>query len=277
MQMQAETLSIVNDLKAVKIEQVAFEALTNSIHADATEIEISLNCLNADFANESTLLVHEIKVTDNGHGFKPKDLESFGKYRSRHKKVRFGAKGVGRFLFLKLFENVNIASLNKEIKFNLQQDVVISDSNSYADKTELLITTPKDKYQIDKTKFTNDVKLHFLPLFKLINSTVPKKSISIIVKYDNEEYETIKSDDIPEFKECEFEAGNHLFKISYLLNNAEYMSGDGAYCAGGRVVCFNSQMEQSKRFNAFKGIHFFYLLSSEYFDSNLNLPFRTSN
>jgi hypothetical protein len=268
--MKAETISIVNDLKKVTINQVAYEAITNSIHAEATQIDLSVISLNSDLDDVENQFISEIKLTDNGHGFKTEDLDSFQTYRSLHKKTKFGAKGVGRFLFLKLFNNVHIISLGKEIKFNIGDDVVVSNSESFSNKTCLHINSPKDGYQVNKKDFVRSIKLHFLPLFKLIKNNTPSKVVYITINFNGKKYTTIKSDDIPSFEESEFAIDDHKFKISYLLNHTEYKSGDGAYCADGRVVCFNSQMEPNKRFKAFKGINFFYLLSASYFDENLN-------
>jgi len=268
--MKAETISIVNDLNKVTVNQVAYEAITNSIHANADRVVVSVNSLNSDYDDVESQFVTEIKVDDNGHGFKSDDLDSFQIYKSRHKKLQFGAKGVGRFLFLKLFENVNILSLGKEIKFNIKDDVVISNIDKNVEGTSLYITTPKDGYQVKKEEFVRGIRLHFLPLFKLINSSNNQKVVSIVVNFDGINYATIKSNEIPDFTEQNFNIGDHTFKISYLLNDSDYKSDDGAYCADGRLVCFNSQLETNKRFKAFKGINFFYLLSSSYFDENLN-------
>jgi hypothetical protein len=268
--MKAETVSIVNDLKKVTINQVTFEAITNSIHAGASHIDMHINSVNSDFDDIENQFVSEIKVFDNGHGFKAEDINSFQTYRSRHKKTKFGAKGIGRFLFLKLFDSVNILSLDKIIKFNVENDVVVLKSEKISKRTCLHIRSPKQGYQINKQSLVKAIKLHFLPLFKLINTKQTNNVVSISVHFDGEKYKTIKSEDIPNFKETEFSIDDHVFKVSYLLNHSEYISGDGAYCAGGRVVCLNSQMDSSKRFKAFKNINFFYLLSSTYFDNNLN-------
>lgn len=268
--MKAETVSIVNDLKKVTVNQVTYEAITNSIHAGADLIEVSINSLNKDLDDIESQYVSEIRVTDNGHGFLSDDLESFQTYRSRHKKIKFGAKGVGRFLYLKLFENVHICSLDKEINFNLENDVKIVNTNSFAKKTSVHLATPKDGYQINKQTFVEGIKLHFLPLFKLIKSSNSNRIVTITVKFNGNIFENIRSEDIPDFQDCEFSIGEHIFMVSYLLNHSIYKSGDGAYCADGRVVCFNSQLESKKRFKAFKGVNFFYLLSAPYFDENLN-------
>ena len=267
--MEAETVSIVNDLKKVTVNQVVFEAITNSIHAKANLIELSINSLNEDYDDFDNQFVSEIDVLDNGHGFTPEDLISFQRYRSLHKK-HLGAKGIGRFLYLKSFEKVHILSLEKEINFDLGNDVSISDSKTFSEKTQLHLKIPKDGYQVNKRNFVQSIKLHFLPFFQLINNDTEKKVVKITINFNGQLFTTIRSDDIPDFRESEFNISDHTFKISYLLNDPDYTSGDGAYCAGGRVVSFNSQMESIKRFKAFKGVNFFYLLSAKYFDENLN-------
>lgn len=267
--MQAETVSIVNDLKKVSISQVAFEAITNSIHAEANHIHVAINSLNDDFDDTESQLVSEVIITDNGHGFKEKDLKSFQTYRSLHKK-KLGAKGIGRFLYLKLFERVNVISLNKEIKFTLEDDVVIENTNEYHKNTILSLTVAKESYQVNKEDFCKDVELHFLPLFKLLNAKADRNPVVIDIVFGGSIFRTIKSNEIPSFQVDSFEINGSIFEVSYLLNHTDYKSGDGAYCADGRVVGFNSQMDANKKFKAFKGVDFFYLLSSEYFNKNLN-------
>src|SRR5690606_13814238 len=99
----------------------------------------------------------------------------------------------------------------------------------------------------------------------------PKSAVvTIEIVFGGVIFKSIKSSDIPDFKESNFRVGDHEFKLGYLLNHDEYKGGEGAYCADGRVVALNSNMDSAKRFKAFKGIDFFYLLSSEYFDKTLN-------
>lgn len=267
--MQAETVSIVNDLKKVTVNQVAFEAITNSIHAKASLVEVSLYSLNADFDDTHTQSVNRIVVKDDGEGFTDSDLLSFQTYRSLHKK-KFGAKGVGRFLYLKLFENVNVISLDNEIDFTIENDVTVRKLSSYLKKTTLTLTMPRDEYQVVKQDFIDSIRLHFLPLFRLLNSSSERRVVTIVINFNGNVVGEIKSSEIPSFSEDGFNIGGHDFKISYLLNHVDYQSGEGAYCADGRVVSFNSQMEPNKKFKAFKEVDFFYLLSSSYFDNNLN-------
>ena len=95
--------TIVNDLKPITWKQVLYEAVTNAIQADATEIKIN-------FIQDAQNYIDSIVVEDNGDGFNETNTKSFREYRSNYKK-HLGCKGIGRFLFLKLFERVEIRSL----------------------------------------------------------------------------------------------------------------------------------------------------------------------
>ena len=104
------------------------------------------------------------------------------------------------------------------------------------------------------TKASQDQSLN-LPLFKLNKDKGNHPAIEINLIFNEIEFGTIHSDDIPDFYDDTFQLDEHIFHISYLLNHKDYQSGDGAYCADGRVVSFNSQMEAKKQFKAFKN-HF---------------------
>lgn len=268
-QMKAEVVAIVSDLKRVKVEQVIFEAITNSIHAQATSVEISINSLNRDLDDTDFQSVNEICIVDNGQGFTVGNIDSFQIYRSPHKK-HLGAKGIGRFLYLKLFQRVRILSLDKEIHFNFEDDVKVNEASTVSEKTYVYLSSANEDLRVKKALLVRDIKLHFLPLFKLNKDSGSSPAIEIKIIFNGIEFDIIHSDDIPDFYDDTFQLDEHVFHISYLLNHNDYQSGDGAYCADGRVVSFNSQMEAKKQFKAFKGVDFFYLLSSTYFDRHLN-------
>lgn len=271
--MNADINSIVQDLKQVKVEQVVFEAITNAIQADASRIEIHLDSINYDAKldiNEYHL-IQKIKVIDNGHGFKEEDIKSFKTYRSTFKKLDFGSKGVGRFLYLKLFKNVEIKSLNKIISFSVSKDVKASDSNVYFEKTSIELLNSVNGgggYQINKSEFTTSIKEHFLPYFKLLKEESQKIEFEIF--YNKEAGSKFTSNEIPNFETDSFNINDHQFNISYLLNDTLYKRIDGVYCADNRVVTANSTLDQKAQFKAFSGINFFYMISSEYLDENLN-------
>ena len=93
--------TIVNDLQDVTWEQVIFEAVTNSLQANATEINIKLNQFALEISDKR--YIDQLVIEDNGDGFIKKNIESFQNYRSQFKKD-LGCKGIGRFLYLKICE-----------------------------------------------------------------------------------------------------------------------------------------------------------------------------
>lgn len=269
--MDANIESIVNHLVSVSIEKVTFEAITNSIQASATEISLYFCEKNkSTFEEEDSecFTVDEIKIIDNGIGFNDSNINSFKTYRSTHKK-ELGAKGIGRFLYLKLFENVNIQSLFKNIYLTARNDVEIKNSENSYDKTTVVLSTPrKGSYSISKSFYKKEVQEHFLPYFKLL--THEGKSVKINIFFNDIQEYSIESSDIPDFEMEEFTVESYIFKLSYIINSENINNHDGYYCADNRVVIKNSQLETKKRFNCFHGVNILFLLSSEYFDQNVN-------
>lgn len=270
--MRANIAPIVNDLKKVTVEQVAFEAITNSLHANATNIEVYFCNSEQSFIKEEDFFIHKIKIVDNGEGFNSGNIESFKTYRSTHKKD-LGAKGIGRFLFLKLFTQVDIKSLSKEIKFTDKFGVEEKDTKKMYKKTEVLIHylvkghQEKD-YKIRKSDFGQEIKDHFLSYFKLLETQ--HKSVKIKIYFNDDLKYIVNSEENPCFKEDFFEVKNHKFNFLYLINDNNVKSYDGFYCAGNRVVLKNSQLDYRRKFKSFYGIKILFLLSSDYLDKNVN-------
>lgn len=147
--MTAEIRRIVAEDVSSRLDQinVIFEALTNSIHADATTISCTLESdtfgdimTDAGPANR----VDKIVIKDNGAGFNDDNYRSFCKYRSDFKK-NLGGKGVGRMVYLKVFEKVEIVSeiegenikvsfdfdLDFDVERRTIEDAEVSDSSTY--------------------------------------------------------------------------------------------------------------------------------------------------
>lgn len=272
--MDANIESIVNDLKKVSVEKITFEAITNSIQANAKDISIFFYEKNKSLADDEPeyYTVDELKIIDNGDGFNDANIVSFKTYRSTYKK-ELGAKGIGRFLYLKLFKDVNITSLSKKINFTVQTDVDVQPSGEIYNTTTVTLSNPKVSnsiryYQINKEDYKQQVKNHFLPYFKLLEEK--NINIKIAVFFDDIEEYVINSDEIPCFKTESFKIGEHDFNLSYLLNDSNIQFYDGFYCADNRVVAKNSQLESKIKFKFFHGVNILFLLSSKYFDCNVN-------
>lgn len=131
--MFAEEKRIVDEDISSRVSQydVIFEAITNSIHACATKIDCLLDSYDSslmgnDSENNVTKL-NSIIVRDNGEGLHKKNYESFCKYRTEYKRD-LGCKGVGRFVFLKVYSYAEFRSslINEQevrtFKFDLDFD-----------------------------------------------------------------------------------------------------------------------------------------------------------
>lgn len=254
--------TIVNDLKPISLKQVVYEAVTNSLQANSTNIQIKFisNSLNLEKTNR---YIDKIVVEDNGDGFNQENTKSFQEYRSKYKK-NLGCKGIGRFLFLKVFDEVKIKSLDKDITFTIDRDIEVEYNSKETKTTILNLLKPKRPFVVDYPKFKSELKNYFLAYFKLLKDE--KKIIKISI-YENETiHSIIENDEIPNFKDKKFNIGNHFFKLSYLIHS----NSDGYYCAGNRVVIKNSELDSKKRLKFFKNLNILYLLSSEYLDNNVN-------
>ena len=254
--------TIVNDLKPITWKQVLYEAVTNALQANATEIKINFIQNSLDLDNTAKY-IDSLVVEDNGDGFNEANTKSFREYRSTYKK-HLGCKGIGRFLFLKLFEKVEIKSLDKNIIFVINRDIEVLKTSNLYKKTAVSFLHPKDKFTVNYKVFKDDLKNHFLAYFKLLSDE--KRSIKISICENKKIHSIVESDDIPDFKDKIFKIGSHEFKLSYILD----FNADGYYCAGNRVVIKNSELENSKKFKFFQGVNILYLLSSDYLDKSVN-------
>lgn len=258
----ADIASIVKDLQPIRINNVVFEAITNSLQANADKIKIKFIQNSLDIP-EVERYIDKIEIEDNGDGFTKDNTNSFKTYRSTHKK-HLGAKGIGRFLFLKLFERVTVQSLDKNIIFSTTKDIIINEETKKSEFTKIILDNPHNEFTLNFKNFQQDLKDHFLPFFKLSD-----KEILITFYKNDEELYTINSRDIPKFIHDSFKVGKHDFNIDYVLNDENINNYDGFYCAGDRVIIKNSELDSKIKLKAFKDVKIFYLISSEYFNQNV--------
>jgi len=262
MQTVASIETIVNDLKPVTWRQVLYEAVTNALQANATEIKINFIQNSLDL-EDTPKYIDSIVVEDNGDGFNEENTKSFREYRSTYKK-HLGCKGIGRFLFLKVFDKVEIESLDKSIEFVINNDIEVSKTSKEFKRTTVKFLNPKDSFTVEYQRLKDDLKNYFLAYFKLLNDE--NRLIKISICENEKVHSIVESDDIPDFKDKEFRIGEHDFKLSYIFD----FNADGYYCAGNRVVIKNSELESNKKFKFFKDVNILYLLSSPYLDSSAN-------
>ncbi len=260
--------SIVNNLNEITWEQVIFEAITNSLQANAKNIEVRFTHLTLDLENIHKS-IEKLNIIDDGEGFHDNNTNSFKEYGSQYKKKKLdiSAKGIGRFLYLKLFEKVKIESLDKEINFSMNQDIDVNILNKKKyDKTNVTFTKSRYRFIVNFDKLEQKIRDHFIAYFKLLGNNEV-----IINLYENDKIKTIiKSSEIPKFKTKSFSIKNHNFILDYVFNNEDITFSEGYYCAGDRVVVKNSNLDTKKKLKAFRNIKILYLLSSSYLDENVD-------
>jgi len=295
-QMLADISRIVNEDISPRVTQydVLFEAVTNAIHANATEIKCYLNTTQNQLKEEDKELgaikVDTIKIIDNGDGLTDKNFASFSTYRTEHKK-ELGCKGVGRFVFLKIFKNVIYNSRLKEeqeerkfkfdFKFdteNLTKESTVVESN----ETELTLSGITSKYydntkkndrriELDITTIREKVLMNLIPTLFFYKQKGTYITIEIHNEYDNTTSQ-ISSIDIPDFQDKTFEVQNkdgNIFKFNLhhkINNNAGSLNA--YYCANNRTVCEFS--DKDLKIAMPYGYSGFMLLESDYLNTHAN-------
>ena len=266
--MLAEISRIVNEDISNRVTQydVLYEAITNAIHANATEIVCQLKGYDPTIkeAESNTELykrkVDHIIITDNGDGLNEDNYSSFCKYRSDFKK-KLGGKGVGRFVYLKLYESVEfvsyIANLNEKRHFKFDVDfdtdgIIKESEKTENSSTKITLSTLTKQYcdldkgidrriELDLQKIRLKVLTHLLPILFFYK----KQGRNINIKFEddtrNEVSEEITPEDIPNFDVKSFtiidKSGSLIdFKLYHRINK---INGSlyAYYCGNNRTVC----------------------------------------
>ncbi|MBX9866224.1 MAG: ATP-binding protein [Burkholderiales bacterium] len=263
---QANIEEIVNRLSDIKWQSVLFEAITNSLQAKAKNIDIKfITNIKSQLDNLNIQSkVEQVIVEDDGEGFTAQNIISFQKYLTPHKK-NLGCKGVGRFFYLKKFENVHITSLDHEINFFLNKDINLVSSETKFDKTTVYLNKPKLDIILEKNSLERMIREHFIADFKL-----RQNEVIISVFEDSQLLFKIMKSENPIFEDKEFTIRGHGFTLAYLFENNLVTKNNGYYCAGGRVVIKNSELDQKKKWRGVKGVNLSFLLISSYFDERVN-------
>lgn len=270
------------------------EAVTNAIHAGATEIVCELasndNPINDGESIVTAKKVNTIRIIDNGSGLNDANFESFCKYRSDYKK-NLGCKGVGRFVYLKVYEFASFKSFLKseqEVRsfrfdVNFDSDNVSKKSEIISNNyTEVLFSTLTATYlnpdrhvdrriDLNLEEIKEDVLINLIPTLFFYKKQEKKILIKIIDSTTNEN-QIINSDDVPDFKEIPFEVKDRTgaktkFHLNYFITN-ESGKLNAFYCANNRSVC--SFSDSDFNFTLPNGYSGFMLCESNYFDSHVN-------
>jgi len=192
-----------------------YEAIVNSIQANATEINISFEIEKQGHLD----LISGYTIKDNGHGFQYDDIDAFLTLWTEHNSDK-GALGSGRVLCLKVFGNIIIESqtknspnkigqkvnidFNKKFSFNTVDEIDRIDSSSDKSYTITQYKNLTEIYQEKKEPLNLEVLkreffIELLPLFIEYNEN--NKDLTITL---NGEDWINKNTLSKEFKEQEF-------------------------------------------------------------------------
>ncbi len=207
-----------------------FEAVINSFQSieyldnkSNSYIKITLE-KNKDIESNP---VKNIIIEDNGIGFNNSNFKSFNTAYSSYKSLK-GCKGVGRFKWLKAFENVKIESCYMENKtffkrvftFNLLSENCINElindkCNESTFKTVVLLENSKEEYLNYFPCDLNEIALriieHCLPYF------IYRKNISVTIS----DGETVVN--LNEMFNKNIKLSNNIFKFSIQDNDFEIL------------------------------------------------------
>lgn len=128
---------------AARSLQAVFEAVANSFDATedlGTEGQITIRIRREEEKGlfneaEKTYRLTGIEIHDNGVGFNDQNMQSFRKSDTTHK---VDGKGVGRLLWLKVFDNARVTSVYKEGAFWRQRDFQFSVQKGGVDDKDIV-------------------------------------------------------------------------------------------------------------------------------------------
>jgi len=262
---------------STSLEFVYFEAIANSIDAEADLINIEIEIKT--FVEAETL---HITIKDNGNGFNDRNFQKFNNVLDTEDKAH---KGIGRLVFLNYFNEVIIESYynkNKRIfTFNEAFDGE-NEKTEIDDETKTTILKFKD-YKKNKintydylipSKLKNSILQHFLPRFYRMKLENKKLVIKISLKpkeNDEKSLLTNSSDELdisklPDLKEKTIPDTTSIFGYFKLLYSVERVYANqsviSAICADGRTIPM--EIISNKDFPS--GYKMVFILYSDYFD-----------
>ena len=171
-----------------------YEAVSNAIHAIndrfGEDKASEKGKVDVEIRVDDAFEIDTISITDNGVGFTDDNLSSFETSDSRFKYQR-GGKGVGRFIWIKLFETIKVDSIvarsgdHERVQFNFvpEQDesiahkrVTPAPGHDIGTVISLSDMRSDQRGRIKPTSYLKDLALHFFPQY--ISGTLPQVTIT---------------------------------------------------------------------------------------------------
>lgn len=295
--MLAEIGRIVKEDISNRVSQddVLFESISNSIHSNSTEVICTLSTNDSQFGDGDgdfgPMKVDTITIKDNGDGMTNENYQSFCRYRTEHKK-ELGCKGVGRFVFLKVYESAKFQSRIKDLgelrtfKFGLNfntDDLQVIKEDCYENSTEVSFSALNPQYydlgrNIDRRIEMDLEGIREKVLINLIPTLFFFKKRGVSIKIIIEDSNTLKrveitEDDIPSFESIAFSVldrhgASHEFKLNHAIEGKKGKL-HAFFCAHNRTV--NTFSDKELNISLPSGYSGFFLVESEYLDSRVNL------
>ncbi len=298
--MKVQIKNILNQFnKDIPFLQPLYETIVNSLEANATEIIVEFQRSEVFMVDNEPIgaKITGFTISDNGDGFNQNNRESFTEYLSDNKKD-LGCKGIGRFTWLKVFDDIKIESFtdnefvsfifNKDFEDDTIQVQPIENENkrtiiSFANVTSDYIKySKKNKPIIDKRfpaeldEIKKNIEDHLLvKLFLLLQEK--KASFKIELKLNNK-IVVINNESIPKLDSISFDMQDPLsnnpvpqfytFNLYYDFIDNQKNQHNLFYCADGRTV---KEFSKNLKFdNLSDDASVIMLLTSKYFDERIN-------
>ncbi len=273
--MLVTTKQIVKQLPInLRLISILEEAITNSIQANSTKIEIYFDTIETNLLKDMRA-VKNITIIDNGDGFTDENIDSFNHYLSEYKQD-LGCKGIGRFTYLTICDKVEFNSFNhsSNIKFDFTLDTEEINppkvnSDTIIKKTKVKFCNISDKeVTADLIKEIKDIANHFLSTFKFMVDD--DKNLFIKFYIDDKHIGTIEAKEYGlNFIDKDFsirvtDTHEEIFTISYKQKGS---SIKGFYCADKRSV---KQDGLGIKLRTSKDGGLLFFVSSDYFDRTVN-------
>lgn len=275
------------------------EAVINSIHSIEERSEkdkadfkgkIVIDIKRSDTLIEGIKEIKSIAIIDNGIGFTESNMESFLTADSEYKS-KIGGKGIGRFTWLKVFQNVFVESIYKDLNeeglinkrtfsFTLNNDDIIDDLNIYDEeyidnKTIILLENPFLDYSKGLCKNTIDIANTIIEHY--IECLLANSNIEINIRDESNtlSINQLIKNGLIDSKDVEFSINKISFKIKHLLLKKDLQKNSYIYWAANNRIVKTDKLENY--INTIKGATFhngeaYYvaIISSTYLDSNVS-------
>lgn len=209
------------------LEMVYFEAISNSLDAEATEIKIEISI---QAANQPNTL--EIKISDNGVGFNDYRYKKFSNLFDVEESSH---KGLGRLVYLCYFDEIQVESVFSETEkriFTFSQQFEDDKFNiEPIENTKTGTILSMNQYVLQKVAKVEylipvEIKKRILGEFytRLFKYKQEKKTVNIIIEStidSKKSTEVISSEEIPNFSFVELDSTLTLFDKFQLYYNIE--------------------------------------------------------